>query len=150
MARRRTRNPQLRDRDWEILEHLARYHMTVPEVLHRLYWLGDDGRTAVTKVTSRLTDHGYLNRYDFVHPRSYFGLGPNGTKALGIPKNRAKALGPQALCTAYGVLAYCCLLEQMQERLNVRELQEYDPRYLQKGVESSPYYLHTTEGRTSP
>ena len=149
MARRRTRNPQLRDRDWEILDHLARYHMTTPDVLHRLFWHDDDGRTAVTKVTSRLSDYGYLTRHSFIHPKSYFGLGPNGTKALGIPKSRSKHLGPQALCASYGVLAYCCLQEVRQERLTVRELQDHNPEYVQKGVESSPYYLHTEGERTS-
>jgi len=149
MARRQTRNPQLRDRDWEILEHVARYHMSTPDVLHRLFWESDDGRTAVTKVTSRLTDHGYLSRHDFIHPKSYFGLGPNGTKALGIPKSRSKHLGPLALCSSYGVLAYCCLREERQERLTVRELLEFNADYVQKKIESSPYYLHTTDGRTS-
>ena len=149
MARRQARNPQLRDRDWEILEHVARYRMTTPDVLHRLFWENDDGRTAVTKVTSRLTDYGFLNRYDFIHPKSYFVLGPNGTKAFGIPQKRSNALGPQSLCSEHGVLAYCCLREERQERLTVRELQEFNPAYLQKGVESSPYYLHTVDGRTS-
>jgi hypothetical protein len=147
MARRRTKNPQLRDRDWEVLEHVARYHLTIPEVLHRLFWEDDDGRSAVTKVTSRLSDHGYLNRHPFVGARSYFTLGPNGTRAFGIPKKRSEALGPQALCQAYGVLAFCCLKDEQRKRLLVREIQEINSAYLHRGVESGPYYIDVEEGR---
>jgi hypothetical protein len=149
MARRRTKHPQLRDRDWEVLEHVARYHMSTPEVLHRLFWDDDDGRTAVTKVTSRLTDHGFLNRHDFVRTRSYFTLGPKGTRSLGIPQKRANPLGPQALCQAYGVLGFCCLKEEERERLLVREIQEINPGYLHRGVEAGPYYLETENERAS-
>lgn len=146
---KRSKSPQLRDRDWEILDHISRYHMSTPEVLHRMFWQPDDGRTAVTKVTSRLVDHEYLCRWEFIGPKSYFTLGPKGTKAMGIPKNRAKRMGPQSLCLSYGALAYCCLNGVSRDRITVRELQKFNPNYLCRGVESSPYYLHEEDGITS-
>lgn len=63
MTRKRTRNPRLSDRDYELFEHIMRYHLTTREVLHRLFF-SDSDENAVTKVTSRLVLHGYLSRYE--------------------------------------------------------------------------------------
>jgi hypothetical protein len=41
------------ERDAAILEHLRRYHLTTPEILHRLFFPGV-GLNAVRKVTGRL------------------------------------------------------------------------------------------------
>ena len=56
-----------------------RYRLTVPDVLHKLFF-SDSELNAVTKVTSRLVLHNYLNRYELYDPRSLLhrrpGSGP--------------------------------------------------------------------------
>ena len=60
MARKkRSRRPQLTDRDFRIFDHLRRYRLTTREILHQLFF-SDLDLTAFTKVTSRLVDGGYL------------------------------------------------------------------------------------------
>ena len=81
MSRPPTKTPRLGDRDYEIFEHLTRYHITTREVLRRLFF-SDSEENAVTKVTSRLTLHGYLNRYELYPPRTYFVVGPRPLPCL--------------------------------------------------------------------
>lgn len=147
MPRRPTKNPRLGDRDYEIFDHLMRYRMTVREAIHKLYF-EDSEPNAVTKVTSRLVDHGFLNRHELYGPRSYFTVGPEGARILGLSPKKTKALGPQALAQEFGALAYCLLTSDDRERLLVREVQQQFPALLCGKLDSSHYYLDRDQERT--
>lgn len=140
MAKRITKHPRLVDRDYEILDHLRRYRMTTREVLHRLYF-SDSELNAVTKVTSRLVDHGFLNRYELYSGRSYFVVGPESAKLLGLSPKKCKPIGTQALPREYGILLYCCTTDTPRERLLVSELHERIPNFTGKRSDCGHYYL---------
>jgi hypothetical protein len=140
MSKRSNRRPRLVDRDYEIFEHVMRYRMTTREVLQRLFF-PDSELNAVTKVTSRLVEHGFLNRYELYPLRSYFTLGPKSASFLGIVYKKTRDLGPLAKAREFGTLSFCCLSERLRERLTVRELSERHPELLQGGLDNSHYYL---------
>ena len=140
MPRTPTRNPRLQDRDDEILHHLMRYRLTTPGVLHRLFF-DDSERNAVTKVTSRLTSHRFLESHPLFTSQTYFNLGPNGAKVMGLSPRKTGPLGPQALFTEFGTLAFCCMGPNLHERLRVADLSRLNPALLAKGLDSSHYYL---------
>jgi hypothetical protein len=147
MTRKRTRNPRLSDRDYEVFQHIMRYRMTTREVLHRLFF-SDSDENAVTKVTFRLVLHGYFKRYELYHPRTYFVLGPQAASILGLSRKKTEEFGLQKLIEEYGTLAFCCLAPEPRVRLSVRETRERHPQLLQGGVESSRYYLDN-DGQTT-
>lgn len=147
MPRKPAKRPRLSDRDHDILQHLMRYRLTTREVLHKLFF-ADSDLNAVTKVTSRMTTHGYLSRYEFIQPRTYHVLGPEAARLLGISQNKTKDLGPQALYTEYGTLAYCCLGQTLRERMLVREVRERYAPLLHRKIDSSHYYLDN-DGQTT-
>ena len=147
MPRRPTKKPRLGDRDYEIFEHIMRYRLTVPEVLHKLFF-SDSELNAVTKVTSRLVLHNYLNRHELYGPRSYFTVGPEAARFLGLSHKKTKALGPQALAQEFGTLAYCLFSEETRERLLVREVADQFPNLLVGRLDSSHYYLDREGERT--
>ena len=140
MTRKPTKRPRLGDRDFEIFDHLRRYRVTTPEVLHRLFF-SDSQPNAVTKVTTRLVKHGYLNSFELYKPRKYFIVGPKAAHIMGISLGRTKEPGPQALIHDYGTLEFCLGGEEVRERLLVREIQERNPEFLARHLESSRYYL---------
>lgn len=140
MGKKRSQRPRLMDRDYEIFEHVMRYRMTTREVLHRRFF-ADSEVNAVTKVTSRLTDHGFLNRYELFPNRSYFTLAPKSASFLGISPRKTRDLGPMAKAVEFGVLSFCCLTDQFRERLTVSELAQRHPDLLLSGVDNSHYYL---------
>lgn len=63
------------ERDAAILEHLRRYHLTTPEILHRLFFPGV-GLNAVRKVTARLIDEKRMMSARLFEQRKYFVLTP--------------------------------------------------------------------------
>jgi hypothetical protein len=140
MSRKPAKRPRLGDRDYEIFEHVMRYRLTTREVLHRLFF-PDCEINAVTKVTSRLTTHAYLNRFELDSLRSYFVLGPVAAKILGISLKKTRQPGALALARDYAVLAYCCESPELRERLTVREVHERYPDLLRGKLDSSHYYL---------
>jgi hypothetical protein len=139
-----TKRIRLGERDYDIFDHLMRYRMTTREVLHSLFF-EDSDMNAVTKVTSRLVRHHYLNRHTLYEPRTYFTLGPEAASLFGITRKRTRALGSQALPHEFGILHYCCLAETPRERLRVSEVR---PEYLAKGIDSASYYYDNDGERT--
>ncbi len=162
MPRPPAKNPRLNDRDYDIFEHILRYRLTTREVLHKLFF-NDSEENAVTKVTSRLTEHGFLNRHDLYPPRTYFVLGPKAGRIMGVSPKKTRELGPQALIREYAMLIYCCMVpdavpphpltpqtdtpapsditKQRRGRLTVAELSTGFPSLLQRKLDSSHYYV---------
>jgi hypothetical protein len=143
-----SRRPRLGPRDNDIFEHVLRYRLTTRDVLHRLYF-ADAEPNAVTKVTSRLCKHALLSahRFETFPSRSYYALGPEGARLLGVSSKRAKPLGVQALPIEFATLMYCAA-DSGRERLTRRELEEHHPHYLVPGVDAGRYYLDR-EGETT-
>src|SRR5262245_60806711 len=96
MPRHPTRSPLLQERDQEILDHVMRYRLTTPEVLHRLFF-SDSERNAVTKVTSRLCQNEFLQSHVLYASHTYFTLAPQGAKLTGLARKKIGPLGPQSL-----------------------------------------------------
>ncbi len=140
MARRIARHPRLVDRDYDILQHLRLYHLTTREVLHRLFFQ-DAELNAVTKVTSRLVDHGFLNRYELPGGRSYFVFGNEGVKLFGASPKHTRAFGAQALPREYGILHFCCMSQPPREKLPTGEVLAKMPDVQGKRLDPSHYYL---------
>jgi hypothetical protein len=120
------RNPRLQDRDYEILAHVRRYRLTTPEVLHRLFF-DDSDRNAVTKVTSRLCLHDFLQSHPLYAGFTYFSLGRRGAKVVGLSPTKAGPLGPQAKYREYGTLAFCCLQPTPRERMLAADFLKQHP-----------------------
>jgi len=92
-------------RDWEIVEHVARYRLSVLETIRRLFF-DEQELSAVCKVVQRLGEEDWLRRYPLVYPTQYVVPGKRAANTLGLPLNRTHPLGPQSLPTDYTVLKY--------------------------------------------
>ena len=114
---------RLSDRDRCIIDHVARHRITTNEVVHTLFFAGQQPN-AVTKVTSRLCHSGHLRKFPLYHPRFYFRLGPPSVQMLVLPEHRVRPLGPQSLPIEFGVLAYATMGERYHRRLTAHELRD--------------------------
>lgn len=140
----RRKSSKLQDRDFEILEHVYLYRLTTREVLHKLFFELSE-TNAVTKVTSRLCNEGFLVRYPLVGPSSYFILGKRAAKMFGMSLKLVKPMGPQSLYMQYATLGYCCMNSSTRRRLSVSELKSAHPGLLFKKMDASPYVVDSTE-----
>lgn len=130
MTNRPRRNSRITgDRDLEILEHVARYRITTPEILQKLFF-SDSERNAVTKVTSRLKKYRFLVSHKLYDRNVYYTLGHAGAKAVGISPSKIRPLGGQSLFRELGILLFCCRTEQPRERMKFREFVKEFPTLL--------------------
>jgi hypothetical protein len=135
------------ERDAAILEHLRRYHLTTPEILHRLFFPGV-GLNAVRKVTSRLSRERRISPARLFEQRKYFVLTPREAEHLGEHRSIGRKFEYQGLVNAYGILSFCAA--NGVKKFTPREFAEKFPELVIPGVRSGNYYLEpeeTPEGR---
>lgn len=110
----------MQDRDERILEHVARYRLTLRPVLDRLFFADDS--SGCGNVLKRLIEQGYLQpRHVLPRRRCYYQLTRLG--AMGrAPESRTRPLRGQALRTWLGVLWFCCVEEGQRRVLEPWEL----------------------------
>jgi hypothetical protein len=130
------------ERDDAILEHLRRYHLTTPEVLHRLFF-GTAGLNAVRKVTSRLTREGKIRPCRLFEQRKYFVLTPREAVRLGEHRSIGRKFEYQGLVNAYGVLSFSA--QNGTQKFTSKEFEEQFPELVIRGVRSGNYYIDAEE-----
>lgn len=135
------------ERDAAILDHLRRYHLTTPEILHRLFFPGV-GINPVRKVTARLCRERRIRPCRLFDQRKYFILTPREAVRLGEHRSVARPFEYQGLVNAYGVLAYC--VQTGTKKYTPKEFREKFPELVIPGVRLGNYYIdaeETPEGR---
>jgi len=135
------------ERDEAILEHLRRFHLTTPEILHRLFF-PDAGLNAVRKVTGRLVRERKIRPCPLYEQRKYFVLTPGQAARMGEDRRIGQPYEEQGLVNAYGILLFC--IEQGTHPFSKAEFEEKFPELVIRGVGARNYYVdreETAEGR---
>lgn len=132
---------QLQDRDERILDHIARYRLTLRPVLDHVFF--DPGSTGAGNVLQRLLGAGLIVARDGLPGRRrYYQLTAKGAAGR-VSQERTKPMRAQALRSALAVLWFCHMLETRRrkiEKWELRDLLDGDP----------PPGTHCIEGRESP
>jgi hypothetical protein len=97
-------------RDRRILNDVVRSRVVTNESIRQAH-LPESSANATTKVTSRLVKCGWLKPFEFQERRQYFVAGPRLIKLFGLPVNRGRPLGPQALAIQLSILEFCNTLK---------------------------------------
>lgn len=142
MVKRSRKQGRIVDRDYDILEHISRFHLTTRDVLHSLFFQ-DTELNAVTKVTSRLVDYEFITSHDLHAGKKYFVVGHAGARFLGLAYRKCKPLGPQSLVQKYAVLQFCCAGPVYREKLLVQDLQKALGSLKGKHMHAGMYYRDT-------
>ena len=130
------------ERDAAIFEHLRRYHLTTPEILHRLFFPGV-GLNAVRKVTGRLSRERRIRPCRLFDQRKYFILTPREAVRLGEHRSIARPFEYQGLVNAFGVLSYC--VQTGTKKFTPKEFHEMFPELVIPGVRLGNYYIDVEE-----
>lgn len=136
----------LRGRDRAIIEHVARYRITVREVVQKLFF-PDSDVNAATKVLGRLTHAEILRRHQLTGPRVYWTLSPELAELRGERAKRGRALGYNDLVRHYGVLSFCHEGRIQREIMTHREFKERFPDHYDPTLLGTPYYVEEVEGQ---
>lgn len=135
----------LEQRDLELLEHVRRYRITVPEAVSTLPSFVATGKHAAKNVLRRLSGSGrYLKSAPLYRTRRYYHLTPKGARLLGEHESLGKPLTPDPLIRAYAILAFCKLQGRSHERLTPAEFEGHFPELVRRG-QRTEYYIDSDE-----
>jgi hypothetical protein len=126
------------DRDHAILKHVARYRISVYEVLQREFFPGH-GPTAAIKVVKRLCRQGFLKRIALFGRKCGFVLTSRACKTLGASWRRDELPGPQSLPIDFAVLMYASTRTR-RRRLLPQELVSQFP-WVDRALSASPHCI---------
>lgn len=101
----------LSDRDLEIVDLAFRYRV-VTNAMIKNQLFAEHQPNAVTKVTSRLVNSGWLRRHAYLHGKDYFTVGERFVLLQGIPTSKTRPLGIQTLAIAIAISDVCLLLDR--------------------------------------
>lgn len=130
-----------------ILNHLARYRLSVMEAVERLpefvSW-----RTRRIKAVLRTCERQSLIRSSWLHQGvRCWCLAPAGAAYCGLPAERSGKLSESAKLRAFGLLQFCCLGDETRRRLSNAELIHAFPHLPSAGLPNGYYFDPTGCGR---
>lgn len=135
---------------YDVLDHIARYRIGVPEALVTTPPFADFSPRRVKRIMQALTTSegdaaALLASAPLFGTERYFYLTRAGEAVIGEPEagqgahRRAGALSEVAKVRAYGVLAFCCLSERLRQRLTPEEFRRSLPGHHRFGLPLSYY-----------
>lgn len=134
-----------------LLEHMARYRMTVGEAIVRTARIPRASNTATKRQMRQLVESGCAAVAPLYRNRRYLYLTEKGAEQVAklTKQDRHAGYGPLselAKIRAYAHLAFCCLQETPRERLTVADFQSYFPDLYQPGMAMN-YYIESVAGK---
>ncbi len=119
-----SRRQQLGKRDRAIVADVIRYRLTTNELIHQRY-LPQANINAVTKITSRLTAAGWLQRHTLVGSQLYFVPSRTACRHFALSISRCRPMGLQTLATSLSIAQYCQTLSQGYRLVDSGDLELY-------------------------
>ncbi|MBN8600633.1 MAG: hypothetical protein J0M26_06380 [Planctomycetes bacterium] len=108
-------------RDRAILDCVCRYRVITNEMIQKQFLAGLQ-MNAVTKVSSRLADNGWLTRHNYLMGRLYFSAGKKLCTQESLPFSRTRPLGLQSLAISMATAEVCLLVNDKIRLLSQEDL----------------------------
>jgi hypothetical protein len=135
--------------DWTtpVLEHVARYRLTVPAAVGRLPGLQSIAPRQIRRVLRHLQQRSLLTSAPLHHGQTYWHLTAIGARFCGVKEQRTGPLSESAKIRAYAILHDCCLSDQARHRLTPGDLKRHFPGLYEPGLPSGYMFDPDGEGR---
>lgn len=132
--------------DWTtpVLEHVARYRLTVPAAVGRLHGLKSIAPRQIHRLLRQLQQRSLLASAPLHHGQTYWHLTAEGARRCGLEDHRTDPLSEPAKIRAYAILHDCCLSDRPRHRLTRSELERHFPSLYEPGLPSG--YVFDPEG----
>lgn len=130
-----------------LLEHLARYRMTVPAAVASLPSTKGHGLARAKQVLRECRRQSLVDSA-VLHGRSrYWFLTALGAKRCSVTVRRDGPLSETAKLRAFALLHFCCLTGRSRLRLTAEEIHQNFPDLYRPGLPTGYYYDPANSGR---
>lgn len=136
---------QLQERDRKILEHIARYRLSVKEALQQTPIFQGESEEMVKQVMARLRRGGYVRSAPLYEQRHYWHLTVRGCHELLEHERLGKPLREEAKRRAFATLSFCCCKYAERTRLTSKEFKAKFAEFYLPG-DRIEYYLDRERG----
>lgn len=135
--------------DWTtpVLEHVARYRLTVPAAVGRLPGLKSIAPRQIRRLLRQLQQRSLLISAPLHHGQTYWQLTAEGARFCGVKEQRTCPLSESAKIRAYAILYDCCLSDKARHRLTPGDLERHFPSLYEPGLPSGYVFDPDGEGR---
>ncbi|MEZ5940297.1 MAG: hypothetical protein R3C18_02820 [Planctomycetaceae bacterium] len=130
-----------------LLEHIARYRMTVPAAVATLPSTNGRGLAGAKLVLRECRQQSLVDSAP-LHGRSrYWFLTASGANRCSVTVNRDGPLSETAKIRAFALLHFCCLSGQPRLRLTADDIRQNFPDLYRPGLPTGYYYDPAHSGR---
>lgn len=130
-----------------VMQHVARYRLSVFAAISRLPAFIDRGPRRIRQVLRQCRDDGWLSSAMLHHSARYWFLTPKGAEHCAFTDQRSGAMCEPAKIRAYAMLRFCCLSTHPRHRLTADELAHSFPDLYRTGMPSTYYFDDAGPGR---
>lgn len=130
-----------------VVEHVARYRLTIPEALARLPLLSSLGPSSIKNLLKEGKRRSLLDSALLYQAKTYSHLTAEGALRCGLPEERMGPLSEPAKIRAYAILLFCCLSDKPRHRLTAAEIEGHFPGLHRPGLPAGYFFDPEGEGR---
>ena len=130
-----------------LLDHLARYRLTVFPVLQQLPLFSLCGPRQIKDLLRQCQRQSLIGSAPLHHGARYWYLDAVGAHACGLPEERIGPLSEWAKIRAMAMLRFCCLSDRPRQRLCDHDLATAFPVLYRPGLPNGYYFDAAAGGR---
>lgn len=131
----------------QLLQHIARYRMSTPDVLATQPFFADGGMNAVKNVTRRLLKGRFIGSASLYGRLRYYHLTAKSAAILGLHERAGQWLTEDAKIRAYSCLRFCCDVREPRKKLTAEEFRTSFASLTRSG-ERLNYFISTANGKS--
>lgn len=130
-----------------LLQHLARYRLTVSAAVAKLPQFNDCSPQSVKQLLRACRQRSLLNSAPLHSRQRYWHMTELGAERCGLPTDRIGPLSETAKIRAYALLHFCCLSDKPRHRLTAADMARNFPDLHRPGLPTGYYFDPAGNGR---
>ncbi len=130
-----------------LLDHLARYRLTIFPALRRLPAFANWRPGQMKDLLREARKQGLIDSAPLHQRARYWYLETAGARRLSLSESQSGPMSEPAKFRAYAMLRFCCLSETLRHRLMSSELKRHLPTAFRLGMPSGYYFAASSTRR---
>ncbi len=123
-----------------LLQHLARYRLTVSAAVAKLPQFNDCSRQSVKQLLRACRQRSLLNSAPLHSRQRYWHMTELGAERCGLTTDRIGPLSETAKIRAFALLHFCCLSDRLRHRLTAADITRSFPELHRPGLPTGYYF----------
>ncbi len=135
----------LSEQQMQVINHVRAFRMTTNQAVEKAFELSSDSARGLIR---RLRVAGILDEAQLLGRLSYFYLTKPSARRFYSNAKLGGSLGPLTLARQFGILSFCCLENELHQKITRPEFEAKFPDLLTPGIQHDYYFLHQSAAQS--